>query len=155
MTVDRRQLAGMQYKKKLLISYHTEFIRHKMEIPILLNYFGENMAFHMIKISIFIISILMLQACATYKTVVPNSQKKLVQYVKSIDDEKCVTIPRVYSGIFYTFCVMCVNTKLTSSHTDVVTLPFDFLADTILLPYTIIRQFIDGNLVLKKERKSQ
>ncbi len=111
------------------------------------------MTFHKIKILIILFSLLLIQACATYKTIVPSSQKKLVQYVESVDDEKCAAIPRIYSGLNYTFCVMCGNTKLTSSHTDVATIPFDFLTDTILLPYTIIRQLTDGNLVLKKESK--
>ena len=93
----------------------------------------------------------MLQACATYKTVVPSAHRKLVQYVESVDDEKCVTIPRIYSGINYTFCVMCRQAKPVGTTVQLV--PFEFFADTIILPYTITRQLADGNLVLKKERK--
>jgi len=115
---------------------------------------GEIMTFHVFIITIICVLSLSFQSCATYKTVVPGSQRKLVQYVESVDNEDCVTIPRVYSGINYTYCVMCGDAKLTSSHTDVATIPFDFIADTLLLPYTIIRQVIDGNLVLKKEIKS-
>lgn len=111
------------------------------------------MTFHVFKIAVIVIISLTFQSCATYKTVVPSSQRKLVQYVESVDNEDCVTIPRIYSGINYTFCVMCGDTRLTSSHTDVATIPFDFIADTVILPYTIIRQVVDGNLVLKKEIK--
>ena len=110
------------------------------------------MAFNMIKTSILLFSLLLLQACATYNTVVPSAQKKHVQYVESVDDEKCVTIPRIYSGINYTFCVLCKNAKPAAvSHFAFI--PVEFCADTIVLPYTIIRQLTDGNLVLKKERK--
>ena len=109
------------------------------------------MAFHIIKITSILFSVLILQACGTYKTVVPSSQRKLVQYVESVDDEKCATIPRVYSGVNYTFCVMCGNAKLKSTHTDIAMVPMDFVADTVLLPYTITKQFTDGNLVLKKK----
>jgi len=112
------------------------------------------MVLNVLKFSIIVVISLSFQSCGTYKTVVPSSQRKLVQYVESVDNEDCVTIPRVYSGMNYTYCVMCGYTRLTSSHTDVATIPFDFIADTILLPYTIIKQVVDGNLVLKKEIKS-
>jgi uncharacterized protein YceK len=115
---------------------------------------GTNMVHNVLKISFICFISLSFQSCATYKTVVPSSQRKLVQYVESVDNEYCVTIPRVYSGINYTYCVMCGDAKLTSSHTDAATIPFDFIADTLLLPYTVIRQVVDGNLVLKKEIKS-
>lgn len=95
-----------------------------------------------------------IQSCATYKTINPYSQKELIQCVDSLDCEKCVSIPRVYSGVAYTYCVMLGYTKLKSSHTDVVSIPLDILADTVLLPYTVIRQITDGNILLKKECKN-
>jgi len=113
------------------------------------------MTINKIEISAILLLILILQSCATYKTIVPRSQKKLVQYVECIDNEKCVTIPRVYSGVNYTFCVMSGNAQLKSTHTDVAMIPFDFIADTLLLPHTITMQIVDGNLVLKKKLKSR
>ncbi len=41
----------------------------------------------MVKISAILFSILLFQACATYKTVVPSSQKNIVQYVDDVKDE--------------------------------------------------------------------
>lgn len=91
-------------------------------------------------------------SCATYKTVVPSEQKKIIEYVDSLDGKECITIPRIYSGISYSVCVMSNRISLKTDHTDVASLPFDLVADTILLPYTLVRQLSDGSIVLKKER---
>lgn len=99
--------------------------------------------------------VIVLQGCATYKTVVPSSQKKLIEYVESVEGEKCITIPRIYSGINYIYCVMSGEVTLKSIHTEIALVPLDFIADTILLPYTIIKQSKDGDLVLKKAIKKQ
>lgn len=91
-------------------------------------------------------------SCATYKTVIPSEQKRIIEYVDNMEGAECLTIPRVYSGVCYSFCVMTNRMRLKSDHSDVASLPLDFLGDTLLLPYTVIRQINDGNLTLKKPR---
>jgi len=91
-------------------------------------------------------------SCATYKTVVPSQQRLIIENRETLEGEECVSIPRIYSGVGYSFCVMTNKVRLKSDHSDVASLPFDFVADSVLLPYTICRQIFDGNLVLKKEK---
>lgn len=96
--------------------------------------------------------ILSFQSCATYKTVAPSQQRLIIEQVETLEGEKCVSIPRVYSGVCYSFCIMTNKVRLKSDHSDVASMPFDLVADTALLPYTICRQILDGNIVLKKEK---
>lgn len=92
------------------------------------------------------------QSCATYKTVIPSQQRLIIEHIETLEGEECVSIPRIYSGVGYSFCIMTNKVRLKSDHSDVASLPFDFVADTLLLPYTICKQIIGGNLVLKKAK---
>lgn len=104
----------------------------------------------------FILIFFCITSCATYKTVSPTQQKKIVVYKKKIEkSEKCVSIPRIYSGTIYTGCIMSNYIKVQHSIEDVSMLPFNFIADTLILPYTIFKQFIDGNIVLKAKSKNE
>lgn len=100
---------------------------------------------------------LMLQACSgTYKTVVPYEEANLYESVDSMEGESCVTIPRVYSGTFYNYCVLTGQVSQKSAyHCDILQVPGDLVADTILLPYTIYRQAKAGGIVLKGLELSQ
>ena len=110
------------------------------------------MKFRILGYILFLSLVSFFQSCATYKTVVPSQQRLIVEHIESLEGEDCISISRIYSGISYSYCVMTNKIRLKTDHTDVATLPFDFVADTLLLPYTICRQLIDGDLVLKKER---
>ncbi|WP_035276953.1 YceK/YidQ family lipoprotein [Desulforegula conservatrix] len=108
------------------------------------------MKFKIIGYIVFLSLISFFQSCATYKTVVPSQQRFIIEQVENLEGEKCVSIPRIYSGVGYSFCIMTNKLRLKSDHSDVASLPFDLVADTAVLPYTICRQIFDGNLVLKK-----
>jgi len=87
--------------------------------------------------------------CSTYKTVSPQRQGTLAELVPSTYGERCVSIPRVYSGIAYDVCILLGQARQKGWHGGLPMLPMDLLADTALLPYTVVKQVQRGNLVLK------
>ncbi|MGE1155883.1 YceK/YidQ family lipoprotein [Pseudomonas kitaguniensis] len=60
----------------------------------------------------------------------------------------CQSVPRVYSGVAFDFCVL--NAPLTSADFLLPVVLLDIAAsgivDTVLLPYTIYRQNQDGSI---------
>ncbi len=68
----------------------------------------------------------------------------------------CTSLPRVYSGVSYTFCRLNVKTgsPVAPAQADGIleVLALDFalsgVIDTLALPYTSYRQYRDGNLSL-------
>ena len=60
----------------------------------------------------------------------------------------CQSIPRVYSGLAYDFCVLNAPPDPSGFLVPFVLLdlPLSGVADTIALPYSIYRQATDGNL---------
>jgi uncharacterized protein YceK len=91
-------------------------------------------------------------SCATIKTIdPPNNHVNISHYGKK---SYCESIPRIYSGIAYNFCLLNgepSRTKNTGSTFNGV--PFLFIdsafsvvADTIVLPYTIIKQADKGSI---------
>jgi uncharacterized protein YceK len=71
----------------------------------------------------------------------------------------CESVPRVYSGVAYDFCVLNgVPGNQSDVASDVNSVPliffYDFLAsgvfDTVLLPYTIYRQGHDGSIEIAR-----
>lgn len=96
---------------------------------------------------------LTLVGCGTVTTVLRDDA------VVSADLKKqktyCQSIPRVYSGVSYDFCVLNgqPNSKGVVAISDVPWVYFDFLAsgvfDTLVLPYTIYRQSVDGSIDIR------
>lgn len=60
----------------------------------------------------------------------------------------CQSIPRIYSGLAFDFCVLNAPPDPTGVLLPFVLLdlPLSGVLDTVVLPYTIYRQASDGNL---------
>jgi len=60
----------------------------------------------------------------------------------------CQSVPRIYSGLAFDFCVLNAPPDPTGFLVPFVLLdlPLSGLFDTVSLPYTIYRQIEDGNL---------
>jgi uncharacterized protein YceK len=68
----------------------------------------------------------------------------------------CGQVPRVYGGVMYDFCVLHapIDDQQTGDAAQFVLL--DMAAsgalDTLLLPYTLLRQQRDGSIAISRER---
>ncbi|MHC8356146.1 YceK/YidQ family lipoprotein [Pseudomonas sp. LB3P81] len=91
---------------------------------------------------------LALSGCGTVATVLQNDEDA----ARGLRKQKtyCQSIPRVYSGLAYDFCMLNAPPDPTG-----VLVPFVLLdlalsgaLDTVSLPYTIYRQATDGNLTI-------
>ena len=89
---------------------------------------------------------LFLSGCGTVLTVLQSDEDA----ARSLRKQKtyCQSVPRIYSGLAYDFCVLNAPPDPTG-----VLIPFALLDitlsgvfDTVALPYTIYRQAADGNL---------
>jgi len=62
----------------------------------------------------------------------------------------CQSIPRVYSGLSYDFCVLNAPPDPTGILVPLVLLDLTLSGalDTVVLPYTIYRQGVDGNILI-------
>ena len=60
----------------------------------------------------------------------------------------CQSIPRIYSGLAYDFCVLNAPPDPTGFLVPFVLLdlPLSGMFDTLALPYTIYQQLVDGNI---------
>lgn len=98
---------------------------------------------------------LLLGGCGTIQTVARNDQAA----VDGLKEQKsyCGAVPRIYSGLAYDFCSL--NAPLASGvdadnhrNTAIPGLLVDAVVsgalDTLLLPYTIYRQQVDGSIVI-------
>ena len=107
------------------------------------------------KLSVFVLIFFCFTSCATYKTTCSFEQQKLIIYKNFEKNEKCVSIPRVYSGIFYTSCIMFGHIRTKGIQENICMLPLNFIADTLILPFTVTKQLTDGSIVLKKNLKEK
>jgi uncharacterized protein YceK len=62
----------------------------------------------------------------------------------------CQSIPRIYSGLAYDFCVLNAPPDPTGilAAAVLVDLVFSGALDTVVLPYTVYRQGVDGNILV-------
>lgn len=99
---------------------------------------------------------LSLTGCGTVNTVVRGDQvtsKNLREW-----RTYCASLPRVYSGAVYNFCILNgepnPTTKADGSPAAVpfviVDIALSGVLDTLALPYTIYRQVEDGNIELHR-----
>jgi len=60
----------------------------------------------------------------------------------------CQSIPRIYSGLAYDFCVLHAPPDPTGILVPLVLLDLTLSGalDTVVLPYTVYRQGVDGNI---------
>ncbi|WHI48118.1 YceK/YidQ family lipoprotein [Microbulbifer sp. VAAF005] len=91
-------------------------------------------------------------SCATVKTVNPKNNQ--VDITHRGHKSYCESIPRVYSGTSYSFCLLnsepsqTVNTGSTINRVPLVAIDavFSVAADTVVLPYTVVTQAKHGNI---------
>jgi uncharacterized protein YceK len=89
---------------------------------------------------------LALTGCGTTMTVLQADEDA----ARSLRKQKtyCQSIPRIYSGLAYDFCVLNAPPDPTGFLVPFVLLDLGLsgVFDTVSLPYTIYRQATDGNL---------
>lgn len=95
---------------------------------------------------LFIACSLALSGCGTAVTVLQNDEDA----ARSLRKQKtyCQSIPRIYSGLAYDFCVLNAPPDPTGFLVPLVLLDLALSGalDTVSLPYTIYRQGVDGNI---------
>ncbi|AWM95087.1 YceK/YidQ family lipoprotein [Pseudomonas sp. 31-12] len=89
---------------------------------------------------------LVLSGCGTALTVLQDDEDA----TRGLRKQKtyCQSIPRIYSGLAYDFCILNAPPDPTGVLVPFVLLDLTLsgVMDTVSLPYTIYRQAIDGNL---------
>ena len=97
---------------------------------------------------------LALSGCGTAVTVLQDD----AETAKDLRQRQtyCQSIPRVYSGLAYDFCILNSPPNQTAGAAQVGSIPLIFVdlvvsgvLDTVILPYTIYRQSEDGSLWIK------
>jgi uncharacterized protein YceK len=107
------------------------------------------------KVQVLMLAVLMLGGCGTVQTVVRNDQAA----VDGLKEKKsyCGAVPRIYSGVTYDFCSLHAPLSKGVDADDyrnaaipivLVDAVVSGALDTLLLPYTIYRQQIDGSIVI-------
>ena len=93
-----------------------------------------------------LLAALLLGGCGTIQTVARSDQAA----VNGLKEQKsyCGAVPRIYSGLAYDFCVLNAPPDPTGFLVPLilVDLALSGALDTVVLPYTIYRQGVDGNL---------
>ncbi|MDI3275503.1 YceK/YidQ family lipoprotein [Pseudomonas sp. MDT1-16] len=89
---------------------------------------------------------LALSGCGTAVTVLQDD----AEATRGLRKQKtyCQSIPRIYSGLAYDFCVLNAPPDPTGFLVPFVLLDLTLsgVLDTVALPYTIYRQTTDGNI---------
>ncbi|MDB5996916.1 MAG: hypothetical protein JWP42_4052 [Pseudomonas sp.] len=87
-----------------------------------------------------------LAGCGTTATVLQNEEDAARSLRKQ--STYCQSIPRVYSGLAYDFCVLNAPPDPTGFLVSLVLMDvvLSGALDTVFLPYTIYRQGVDGNI---------
>lgn len=91
-------------------------------------------------------------SCATIKTIDPP--RNHVDISHSGKKSYCEDIPRIYSGVSYNFCLLYGEpSKKVNVGSSFNNIPFVFIdtvfsvvSDTIVLPYTIVKQAEKGSI---------
>ena len=103
----------------------------------------------MIKIALLLVTLsVLLTGCGTAVTVLQDD----ADAARSLRKQKtyCQSIPRIYSGLAYGFCVLNAPPDPTGVLVPLVLLDLSLsgVLDTVVLPYTIYRQAADGNIAV-------
>ncbi|KAB0491969.1 YceK/YidQ family lipoprotein [Pseudomonas vancouverensis] len=89
---------------------------------------------------------LAMAGCGTVSTVLQDD----AEAAQSLRRQKtyCQSIPRIYSGLAFDFCVLNAPPDPTGVLVPLVLLDLALSGtlDTMVLPYTIYRQTVDGNI---------
>jgi uncharacterized protein YceK len=91
-------------------------------------------------------------SCGTIKTISPEKDHVVIKYHGK--KSSCEEIPRIYSGVSYNFCLLygepSEKEDLGGGFNGVPWFVFDtafsVVADTVVLPYTIVTQSKKGNI---------
>ena len=87
----------------------------------------------------------LLSGCGTIRTV---GGDPVALPVPKKGHESCQSISRIYSGIQYDYCFVNDDDGTNWELWNLLfwDYPLSFVADTIVLPYTIVRQLISGDI---------
>jgi uncharacterized protein YceK len=89
---------------------------------------------------------LALSGCGTFNTVLRDD----VGATRELRKQKtyCQSIPRVYSGVAFDFCLLHAQPDPTGVLMPLVLVDITAsgIVDTLVLPYTIYRQSVDGDI---------
>lgn len=96
--------------------------------------------------------VVLCSACSTVKTINPAGDQVDIRY--NGNKSYCESIPRIYSGLSYNFCLMhskpspSANVGFTINGLSYVGVDsfFSVVTDTVVLPYTIYTQVEKGSL---------
>ncbi len=108
--------------------------------------------FYNLKNLILILSALLCCSCATVKTLSPENSHVVIQHQGK--KSYCEEIPRIYSGVSYNLCLLYGepnrNGDLGGGLNGVPWFIFDSVfsavADTVVIPYTLVAQTTKGNI---------
>ncbi|NVK55322.1 MAG: YceK/YidQ family lipoprotein [Alteromonadaceae bacterium] len=98
------------------------------------------------------LSALLCCSCATVKTISPENNHVVIEHRGK--KSYCEEIPRVYSGISYNICLLYgepsqrenVGGGINYVPWFVFDSAFSVVADTIVIPYTLVAQSTKGNI---------
>ena len=101
-------------------------------------------------------SLFFIAGCSTYKTIDPKDDKVAIKPHNT--ETYCKSIPRVYSGVAYNFCLLYgepanhtpTYSSLNGVPFGVIDAAFSSVADTLVLPYTVSKQLTKGNIKVEK-----
>lgn len=90
----------------------------------------------------------LMAGCGTYQSI--QEDEALVKDMQARGTH-CASLPRIYSGTFYNFCILNAerpNPKKFNPGGDLIWLDWiaSGVADTVLLPYGAYKQFDAGNV---------
>lgn len=111
--------------------------------------------------NLFVIFILLIcSGCGTLRTLSPGSEYDL-KHNERYEKTYCKKIPRFYSGVSLAVCMAFIGPPLPeyeeyigpSFSAYIWDMTLSFALDTLVLPYTITRQFKDGSLRLKRKKE--
>ena len=110
-----------------------------------------------LKVAILVIIIQICAGCGSVQTLLPNSKYNLKQN-KRYEKTNCNSIPRVYSGVSLDVCMAFLGPPASKYekydesvfYGYMLDMALSFTVDTMVLPYTIMRQIKDGNLSLRR-----
>lgn len=97
--------------------------------------------------------VFLLDACGTIQTTYQP------EHLPSLDTSRrsyCNSVPSIYAGSSYDLCTSIfsrpgeIDANAVSA-VHLLSLPLSAVSDTLLLPYTVLRQLQHGNLPLKRE----
>lgn len=104
------------------------------------------------KIIACIILVISTLSCSTLKTIAPAKNHVNISHFSK--KSYCEEIPRVYSGLSYNFCLLYgepskyehIGNSFNHVPFFVIDTSFSVIADTILLPHTIVMQLEKGDI---------